>query len=413
MQSPLPQPRWQFPRINRADRWVGGAASAIARELGVQPLVIRIAFVALTLVVGWGLVLYVLAWTALTVFSPDQISPYSPAPKGATSIHRHLGVVAVVVGLILLLARLTPSFVTSFTWPIGFILAGALIAWSRSDADSGGISIVVRIIAGLSVALGGILIFALSSVSVTEVAVGLLFGIAVIAGVTVIAAPSVVQMARSLDGERMDRIRIDERNRISAHLHDSVLQTLSLIQRNADDPVRTSQLARQQERELRNWLYGPSAVESDGVHLGPALEKAATEVEESHGVQIDVVAVGDTGAAVHGDITRLIAATREAMTNAAIHSGESRIDVFVERGPQAIEIFVRDTGDGFDVDEVSRDRRGVAQSIIGRMKRAGGRASIHSSPDNGTEVELYLPITPTPPSPTDQPTSPIASESSP
>jgi len=324
MQTSLPQAKWQLPRIDRTDRWIGGAASGIARELGVQPLVIRVAFAALTLVVGWGLVLYVLTWAALSVFSPEQISPYSPTP--------------------------------------------------------------------------------------TEVVVGLVFGLAVIAGVTVIAAPSVVQMARSLDGERMDRIRIDERNRISAHLHDSVLQTLSLIQRHSDDPTRTGQLARQQERELRNWLYGPTTTEPDGIHLGPALEKAASEVEKIHGVEINVVAVGDTGAAVHGDIGRLIAATREAMTNAAVHSGETQIDVFVERGAHAIDIFVRDTGAGFDVDEISSDRRGVAESIVGRMERAGGLATIHSAPGTGTEIELHLPMSPTPPSPTAEPTSPTTSE---
>ena len=413
MQTSLPQAKWQLPRIDRTDRWIGGAASGIARELGVQPLVIRVAFAVLTLVVGWGLVLYVLTWAALSFLSPEQISPYSPTPKGATAVHRHVAIAAIVLGLILLLAQLAPSSITSLTWPIGFILAGALIAWSRSDASSDGISIVVRIVAGLSVALGGILVFALSSVSVTEVVIGLTFGLAILAGVTLIAAPSVVQMARSLDGERMDRIRIDERNRISAHLHDSVLQTLSLIQRHSDDPTRTGQLARQQERELRNWLYGPTTTEPDGIHLGPALEKAASEVEEMHGVQINVVAVGDTGAAVHGDIGRLIAATREAMTNAAVHSGESQIDVFVERGAHAIDIFVRDTGAGFDVELINKDRRGVSESIIGRMTRAGGMATIHSAPGTGTEIELHLPITPTPPSPSAEPTSPISSEPSP
>jgi len=281
-----------------------------------------------------------------------------------------------------------------------------LIAWSRGTNEQG-ISIVVRIVAGISVAIGGLLAFAaLSDASLLQLLVALIFALAIVAGITLIAAPSVVQMARSLDTERMDRIRLDERTRISAHLHDSVLQTLSLIQRNADDPVRTAHLARKQERELRNWLYGDNTVEPGGIRIGPALEVAASEVEDAHGVAIDVVAVGDTGAAVEGDVARLIAATREAMTNAAEHSGESRIDVFVERGPDAIEIFVRDTGTGFDVDEITSDRRGIADSIYGRMERAGGKATIYSSPESGTEVELHLPITPTPPSPDATPTSP-------
>jgi signal transduction histidine kinase len=410
MNAPLPRSTWQIPRIDKNDRWVGGVASAIAREIGVQALVIRVAFFALTLVVGWGLVLYVVAWAALSFLAPPQISPYSPVPKGATSLHRHLAIALIVGGMMALLGQVAPAAFTSITWPIGFVLTGALIAWSRGD-DAEGISIVVRIIAGLSVAIGGILAFAaLSDGDLIEIVIAFIFGLAVIAGVTLIAAPSVVQMARSLDGERIDRIRSDERARISAHLHDSVLQTLTLIQRHSDDPSRTAHLARQQERELRNWLYGPTTTEPDGVHLRPALEKAASEVEQTHNVQINVVAVGDTGAAVHGDLGRLIAATREAMSNAAVHSGVDQIDVFVERGPHAIDIFIRDTGIGFDPDEIDGDRRGVSGSIIARMERAGGLATIHSSPNSGTEVELHLPITPHPPSPGAEQTSPTSSE---
>lgn len=408
METSLPRATWQIPRIDQNSRLVGGVASAIARELGVQPIVVRVAF-ALTLVVGWGLLLYVVAWGVLSFFAPSQLSPYAPQTKGATSIHRHLAILLIVIGLMVLFAQIAPGSITSFTWPAGFVLAGALIAWSRGTNNEG-ISIVVRIVAGLSVAIGGVLAFAaLSDVSAVQFLVALVFGLAVIAGVVLIAAPSVVQMAHSLDGERSDRIRLDERARISAHLHDSVLQTLSLIQHNADDPVKTAQLARKQERELRNWLYGSSVTEPGGIRLGPAIEQAATEVEEAHGVQINVVAVGDTGAAVHGDLRRLIAATREAMNNAAVHSGESQIDVFIERLPHAIEIFVRDTGAGFDVDEVASDRRGVSESILGRMRRAGGSATIHSTPGEGTEVELTLPTSPTPPpanaTPTTEPTS--------
>ncbi len=392
MTSPLSRATWQTPRIDRNDRWVGGAASAIAKEIGVQPLVIRAGFIVLTFVVGWGLLLYVLAWAWLAIFAPAQISPYTPVPKGATALHRHLGIGLVVIGLMALLGQLTPSAFTSVSWPIGFVFTGALIAWSRGNNEPQGISIVVRIVAGLAVAIGGILAFAALSYSLWQAIIALIFGIAIIGGITLIAAPSIVQMARSLDGERLDRIRSDERARISAHLHDSVLQTLTLIQRNSDDPQRAAQLARRQERELRNWLYGPTTTTPDGVHLGPALEQAAGDVEETHGVQIDVVAVGDNGEPVPGDLASLIAATKEAMANAAVHSGVDRIDVFAERSPRGIEIFVRDTGIGFDPDSIDRDRHGVRNSIVARMARAGGTATLHSSPGAGTEVELSLPF---------------------
>lgn len=393
MTSALSRTTWQTPRIDRNDRLVGGVAAAMAREIGVQPIVIRAAFILLTFVVGWGLLLYVLAWAWLAIFSPGPISPYTPVAKGATPLHRHLGVGLVVVGLMILLGQLTPSAFTSISWPIGFVLTGALIAWSRGSNEPEGISIVVRIVAGLAVAIGGILAFAALSYSFWQALLALIFGIAIVGGITIIAAPSVVQMARSLDGERLDRIRSDERARISAHLHDSVLQTLTLIQRNADDPQRMAQLARRQERELRNWLYGPTTTAPDGVHLGPALEQAAGDVEETHGVQIDVVAVGDNGEPVPGDLGTLIAATKEAMANAAVHSGVERVDVFAERSAGAIEIFVRDTGIGFDPESIDGDRHGVRDSIVARMARAGGSASIFSSPGAGTEVELRLPFT--------------------
>lgn len=393
MTSSLSRSTWQTPRIDRNDRWVGGAASAIAREIGVQPVVIRAAFIVLTFVVGWGLLLYVVAWAWLAIVSPARISPYTPVPKGATPLHRHLGVALVVVGLMALLSQFTPSGFTSITWPVGFVFTGALIAWSRGSTEPEGVSIVVRIVAGLAVAIGGILAFAALSYSFFQAVLALVFGISIVGGITIIAAPSVVQMARSLDGERLDRIRSDERARISAHLHDSVLQTLTLIQRNAEDPQRMAHLARRQERELRNWLYGPDTTAPDGVRLGPALEQAASDVEETHGVQIDVVAVGDNGDPVPGDLATMIAATREAMANAAVHSGVDRIDVFAERSAEAIEIFVRDTGVGFDPDDIDGDRHGVRDSILARMARAGGSAYIFSSPGEGTEVELRLPFT--------------------
>lgn len=190
MTSPLPRAKWQIPRIDRNDRWVGGVASAIAREIGVQPLVIRVAFLVLSVVGGW--LLYMLAWAALAIFSPAQISPYLPTPKGATSVHRHVGVALVVAGLMSALGQLSPDSFTSISWPIGFVLAGALIAWSRGNDEPEGISIVVRIVAGLAVAIGGLLAFAALSYSFWQALAALVFGIAIIAGITLIAAPSIV-----------------------------------------------------------------------------------------------------------------------------------------------------------------------------------------------------------------------------
>lgn len=273
---------WQMPRIDRADRWVGGVSAAIAKEVGVQAIVIRTSFVAVALVAGWGLLLYVIAWGTLGYLASSQRSPYLPRAKGATSFHRHLAVALIVVGLMILFGRLSPQVVRSVTLPVGFVLAGGLIAWTRGDEVQGATALV-RIMAGLTVAAGGAIALAtIANLSVVQIITALIVGIAVVGAVTIVAAPSVISMGRTLDEERLDRIRSDERARISAHLHDSVLQTLTLIQRHADDPSQTASLARRQERELRSWLYGAKDASPGSVHLGPAIEELAGEVERMH-----------------------------------------------------------------------------------------------------------------------------------
>lgn len=386
-------PLWQIPRIDRTNRWVGGVAASIAREIGVQPMVIRVAFVVLILVGGWGLVLYAVAWGLLAVLSPEQISPYRPVPKGATSVHRHLGVGLLTLGLVLLFRPFTSEVFDNVVWPVGFVLTGALIAWSRTSTDSGGLNAVVRVVAGLVVAVGGILAFTALQYNLVNTVIGVIFGLAILSGITLVAAPSVVRMAHDLDTERLSRIRSDERARISAHLHDSVLQTLTLIQRHSEDPQRTAQLARQQERELRHWLYGSGPSTAGLTRLGTEIERVAAEIETAFDTRIEVVTAGDTeDLPPTPGLEALIAATREAIRNAAAHAESPSIDVFAERTPTVLSVFVRDTGNGFDPDIIEDSRQGVRESIVARMERAGGRAVIHSVEGEGTEVELELPL---------------------
>jgi signal transduction histidine kinase len=174
-----------------------------------------------------------------------------------------------------------------------------------------------------------------------------------------------------------DRARAEERADMAARVHDSVLQTLTLIQK---DPTDARRLARRQERELRAWLYPTTATGT----LADAVDAAAAEIEELHGVRVDVVHTGD--AALDERTQALVLAAREAMANAARHSGADEVSVFVE--PTAV--YVRDRGRGFDPDAVAADRRGLAESIRGRMERVGGSVKIVSTPGEGTEVELYL-----------------------
>ncbi len=211
--------------------------------------------------------------------------------------------------------------------------------------------------------------------------------VVVILALALILAPFWWRLGRNLAAERAERIRSQERAEMAAHIHDSVLQTLTLVQKRADDPRAVAQLARAQERELRGWLFtGDRAPAS--ASLAAALEEAAAEVEEAHRVPIEVVAVGD--APVGEPANALLAAAREAMVNAAKFAPDAgEIAVYAELDPARSQVFVRDRGDGFDPDAVPDDRQGVRESIIGRMERSGGTARIRSG-DGGTEVELLI-----------------------
>jgi signal transduction histidine kinase len=215
----------------------------------------------------------------------------------------------------------------------------------------------------------------------------LLAAIAVAVVLGVIFAPWILRLVRSLTAERAQRIRSQERAEMAAHLHDSVLQTLALVQRRADEPGEVAALARRQERELRAWLANRPAI-GEEARLAAALEVAAAEVEERHGVPVEVVTVGDHDLDLAGEA--VVAAAREAMTNAAKFGGGSTVDVYAESADGRLQVFVRDRGPGFDPEAVPADRRGMRESIIGRMERHGGRATVTSSPGTGTEVELLL-----------------------
>jgi signal transduction histidine kinase len=249
-----------------------------------------------------------------------------------------------------------------------------------ADASRTGLGVALVIAAGF--------VFLQATGSLSAARDVLLATIVVVVAIGVIFAPWVMRLVRSLTAERSERIRSQERAEMAAHLHDSVLQTLALVQKRADDPREVATLARRQERELRAWLNRPAREEEGEQRFDRALEATAEEVERAHGVPIEVVAVGDT--AIDETAAAVVAAAREAMQNAAKFGGGAPIDVYAEASDARIQVFVRDRGPGFVVGEVPDDRRGVRDSIVGRMKRHGGQADVRSSPGAGTEVELVL-----------------------
>jgi signal transduction histidine kinase len=243
---------------------------------------------------------------------------------------------------------------------------------------------------GVALIVGAGLLFLYANGALSGFGDVALTAVVAIVALGLILAPFWWRLARTLAAERAARIRSQERAEVAAHLHDSVLQTLALVQQRAGDPKTVATLARRQERELRDWLRGrPSVAAQAQDRFAAALELAAEEVEEAHGVRIDVVAVGDRKLDEH---TRaVVAAAREALTNAAKFAGdEAPVSVYAEASPQRVQVFVRDRGRGFDVASVPPDRRGVRDSIVGRMSRHGGRATVSSAPGEGTEVELTL-----------------------
>jgi signal transduction histidine kinase len=226
--------------------------------------------------------------------------------------------------------------------------------------------------------------------SVSHLGTILQASLAVLVGVALIAGPYLVRMTQDLSAERLARIRAQERAEVAAHVHDSVLHTLTLIQRNAEDPREVARLARAQERELRAWLYRPegNGKDDEPATLADAVRRAAAEVEDAHGVPVEVVCVGDCP--LDERLVAQMQAAREAMVNAAKYGGNEPVQVYAEVEESRVFVSVRDRGPGFDLNDVPSDRMGVRESIIGRMRRNGGEARLRSAPGGGTEVELEM-----------------------
>ena len=391
-----------YRRIYRSenDRMIAGVAAGFGRYLGLDSAVVRVAFVAATFLGGFGALLYLVCW-ALIPSQPIGLAP-EPAPQRRRIEPSHLliGIGAVLLLLLVLVLDGWPG--DGFVWAVLLAAAGLALLWTRaSDERRAGLSrsfrelvqsgrgTTLRLTAGAVLLVAGVATFVATSDAAAAAARGLAAAAVVVAGLVLIFAPWWRRLVRELAEERRERIRSQERTELAAHLHDSVLQTLALIQSRSHDSDEVVQLARRQERELRAWLYSRDARAADR-SLADALRAAAEEIEDLHRVAIEVVCVGDYE--LGEPLDSLVAAAREAMVNAARHSGRRRIDVYLEITHDRAAVFVRDRGSGFDPDAVPVDRKGLSESVVGRMSRAGGSAVVHSTPGEGTEVELELPL---------------------
>jgi signal transduction histidine kinase len=343
---------------SRDDRIVAGVCGGLAATLGVDATLVRLVFALLALAGGAGILLYL----ALIVYTHGRVGIGAP-------------LVAAAAALLLLALGLSVIAVVG----VSLIVAGlATILVRGGSIRPGGTLPILGIVL---LVVGAVIFLGRGGVSFSLVAPGSLIGALVL-----VVGPWIWQLV----AERTERIRLEERAEVAARIHDSVLQTLALVQRHASDPTRVSAVARRQERELRRWLYGGGFGSAET--LSDALAEAATDVEELHGVRVELASAGDVP--LDESVAQVVLAAREAMTNAAKFSGADEISVYEETTDVTVSVFVRDRGVGFDRSAVPADRRGLSESIEARMQRGGGTAAVTAKPGEGVEVELTLPRRP-------------------
>ena len=405
----LPARRTRVLERDPDDRIVAGVCAGLARYLGLDPLVVRVGFVVTAAVGGLGLVLYPLAWVVMP--APGDAQPGDMHRQdGRAGVEIALGSGLLLLSLLLALRAAGLWLSDAVIWPLVLVAAGGALLWRQSVGTSRppaaeppvaprpaptpsesarrGAAVVSRAGLGAALVIAAGLVFLQATGSLSAARDVVLAVLVAVVALGVIFAPWIVRLVRSLAAERTERIRSQERAEMAAHLHDSVLQTLALVQKRADDPREVATLARRQERELRSWLSARAARPDGENRLGGRLEQVVNEVERAHGVAVEAVTVGDCR--LDDASEAVVAAAREAIVNAAKFGGGKAVAVYAEASDGRIQVFIRDRGRGFDPDAVPPDRRGVRESIVGRMQRAGGSASIRSSPGGGTEVELVL-----------------------
>jgi phage shock protein PspC (stress-responsive transcriptional regulator) len=401
-------PRAQL-RRSRQDRVVAGVCAGLGRRLGIDPIIVRVGFIAAAVSGGIGVALYVVAW-ALMPLEGSSETVVDRVRSGRASWETALGAGLLVLSALLVFRELGLWFSDAIVWPVVLAAAGAALIWRQSASGAArapeatvppaqprtrartavmpsiGAGALGRAALGAALVVGAAILFLQANDALGRFRDVALAVVVILIGLGLILAPWWLRLWRALSNERAERIRSQERAEMAAHLHDSVLQTLTLIQRRAGDAQTVAGLARSQERELRAWLQGKSRPGAD-LSLAGALEAAAAEVEDAHGVTVEAVVVGDC--ALDERTEAVVGAAREALVNAAKFARGAPISLYAEVSDGRVQAFVRDRGPGFDPGAVPADRHGLRESILGRMERSGGRALVHAN-GNGTEIELVL-----------------------
>ncbi|MBB3049080.1 signal transduction histidine kinase [Prauserella isguenensis] len=406
----------------RGGRALAGVACGLADHLGVKVLWVRAAFAVLAGLGGLGVLAYGLLWA----FVPQEQRDTSRAELSGRQRQQAYGLIALGVGLTVIGGVLSGVLTGWAGLPVAVVLVGVAVVWREADETQrrrwrkgaksgvagvvfggGGVSATIRVLAGVAGVVTGIGLIVLRGSGLAQLQFAVVAVLATLIGVALLTVPFWLRLVRDLGDERRARIRTEERAEIAAHLHDSVLQTLALIQKRSDHPREVTRLARGQERQLRAWLYGPngygtpnrdaSAPGSDGpgeaesapATLAQAVAEACGQVEDTFAISVQQVVVGDVE--LDDGLVALVQAAREAIVNAAKHAGVDEVSVYAEVEPTAVTAFVRDRGAGFDPDGVPEDRHGLSDSIRGRMERGGGSCRVRTAPGEGTEIQLEMP----------------------
>ena len=395
---------------SRESSLLGGVCGGLGERLGVDPTVLRIVAVPLALLAGGGVLVYMAAWILLPRDGEQSIAKTEISDRREVRII--LGVATAVVGLLLGLQAFGLQDMGTVAWPLLLCAVGLFVVWRGCTDDERSYlrgvlektpilgvrapksprNTLIRVLAGLvliAVGLGG---FASISHPAGAAERAFLGSLAVFAGFLVIFGSWWLRVLQELAEERRERVRSQERANMAAHIHDSVLQTLTLIQKSSSNPLEVTRLARAQERELRSWLFEgvtPGTFDGNPSTLAFAIASIEGEVEDGYGIGIETVVVGDCP--LDDPLRALLAAGREATVNAAKWSGASSVSLFAEVGLDSVSMFIRDRGRGFDPEAVPLDRNGISQSIRERVARHGGYATIRSEFGSGTEVELTMP----------------------
>ena len=377
--------------------WLGGVCSGLAVHLRLPVALVRVLFVCLA-AFGVGIGVYLWLWVTVPEDSPERSGAGALSPglvrlheERAAQVSRNrllvAGVALIVAAIIGTILNATNTLDWRDMGAIIAIVSGITLVWSQSRNVRSW-----RSLRFIGAVFGGIVLLSLGVVMVASrdnppiiLLRGGLIGAALVAGVLFALVPMWLRTTKDLSQAQAQRVRESERADIAAHLHDSVLQALTLIRASAEDPARVRAIALTEERELRAWLYTGHAQAADS--LDAAVTEAVVGVESRYGVPISVVVVGDMRPGP-GELA-LVAALAEACQNAVRH-GAPPVSVYVEVRPQAVEAFIKDSGEGFDPATIAADRHGVRDSIVGRMRRTGGNATIRRLA-RGTEVALSVP----------------------